>query len=204
MTLEGRRRMIVGVTGATGIIYAVRLLKALRQLEIETHLVISKPAEMAAACEWPEPIKSIRAGADVNYRISDISAAIASGSFRTMGMIVAPCSARTVAEIASGTSSNLLTRAADVCLKERRRLVLMVPAFTLLARISRVRVRGGAERRAPPSDRPARAGWAALRQFLFRAILFRDFRFSQRRWSAERPAIGPTRWRRLLAAVAIS
>ena len=108
MTLEGRRRMIVGVTGATGIIYAVRLLKALRQLEIETHLVISKPAEMAAACEWPEPIKSIRAGADVNYRISDISAAIASGSFRTMGMIVAPCSARTVAEIASGTSSNLL------------------------------------------------------------------------------------------------
>jgi 4-hydroxy-3-polyprenylbenzoate decarboxylase len=118
--------MIVGVTGATGIIYAVRLLKALRQLEIETHLVISKPAEMAAACEWPEPIKSIRAGADVNYRISDISAAIASGSFRTMGMIVAPCSARTVAEIASGTSSNLLTRAADVCLKERRRLVLMV------------------------------------------------------------------------------
>ena len=75
-------------------------------------------------------------------------------------------------------------------------------AFTLMARISRVRARGGAERRAPPADRPARAGWAALRQFLFRAVLFE--RFSQRRWSAERPAIGPTRWRRLLAAVASS
>jgi 4-hydroxy-3-polyprenylbenzoate decarboxylase len=119
-------RMIVGITGATGIVYAVRLLEVLRGLQIETHLVVTKPAELTAGDEWPEPIKSIRARADVNYKIGDIGAAIASGSFRTMGMIVAPCSARTVADIASGTTSNLLTRAADVCLKERRRLVLMV------------------------------------------------------------------------------
>jgi len=119
-------RMIVGVTGATGIVYAVRLLEVLRGLQIETHLVVTKPAELTVEHEWSEPIKSIRARADVNYKIGDIGAAIASGSFRTMGMIVAPCSARTVADIASGTTSNLLTRAADVCLKERRRLVLMV------------------------------------------------------------------------------
>ena len=118
--------MIVGVSGATGIVYAVRLLEALRRLDVETHLVISKPAELTAAYEWPEPVKAIRALADVNYRIADIGAAISSGSFKTMGMIVAPCSVRSVAEIGSGVCTNLLTRAADVCLKERRRLVLMV------------------------------------------------------------------------------
>ena len=121
-----KRRLIVGITGATGIVYAVHLLRALRRLEVETHLVVSKPAELTATYEWPEPIQSIRDLADVNYKIGDIGAAISSGSFRTMGMIVAPCSARTCAEIAHGGTSNLLTRAADVCLKERRRLVLMV------------------------------------------------------------------------------
>jgi len=126
MSLSERKRMIVGVSGATGIVYAVRLLEALRRLDVETHLVMSKPAELTAAYEWPEPVKSIRALADVNYRITDIGAAISSGSFKTMGMIVAPCSVRSVAEIASGVCTNLLTRAADVCLKERRRLVLMV------------------------------------------------------------------------------
>ena len=119
------RRLIVGVTGATGIIYAVRLLEALRDLSVETHLVVTKPAEMTAAYELAQPMKALRALAAVNYPIGDVGAAIASGSFRTLGMIVAPCSARTLAEIASGASSNLLTRAADVCLKERRRLVLM-------------------------------------------------------------------------------
>lgn len=131
MIVEQSRRLIVGMTGATGIIYAVRLLQTLRRLKIETHFVVTKPAKMTAVYEWPEPIKSIRALADFNYGIADIGAAIASGSFRTMGMIVAPCSARTVAEIASGASSNLLTRAADVCLKERRRLVLMVRETSL-------------------------------------------------------------------------
>jgi len=105
--MKKSRRMIVGISGATSTVYAVRLLQALRCLEIETHLVVTKPAELAAAYEWPEPIKSIRALADVNYQIGDVGAAIASGSFRTMGMIVAPCSAKTVAEIASGASSNL-------------------------------------------------------------------------------------------------
>jgi 4-hydroxy-3-polyprenylbenzoate decarboxylase len=120
------RRIIVGVSGATGIIYAFRLLEVLRGLRIETHLVITKPAEMTARYESERSITDLRACADVVHPIRDIGAAIASGSFRTMGMIVAPCSARTVAEVASGASSNLLTRAADVCLKERRRLVLMV------------------------------------------------------------------------------
>ncbi len=126
MTTPERKRIIIGVSGATGIVYAVRLLETLRRLDVETHLVMSKPAELTAACEWPQPVKAIRALADVNYRIGEIGAAIASGSFKTMGMIVAPWSARCVAEIAGGASSNLLTRAADVCLKERRRLVLMV------------------------------------------------------------------------------
>lgn len=120
------RRLIVGVSGATGVIYAVRLLQVLRELAIETHLVITKPGEMTLAYETELSTRALRDMADVNYAIGDVGAAISSGSFRTMGMVVAPCSMRTVGEIASCASSNLLTRAADVCLKERRRLVLMV------------------------------------------------------------------------------
>jgi 4-hydroxy-3-polyprenylbenzoate decarboxylase len=120
------RRMIVGVSGATGVIYAIRLLDVLRDLRIETHLVVTKPGEMTLAYETDFALKDLRKKADVNYVITDIGAAISSGSFRTMGMVVAPCSMRTVGEIASCATSNLLTRAADVCLKERRRLVLMV------------------------------------------------------------------------------
>ncbi len=118
--------MIVGVSGATGVIYAIRLLDVLRDLRIETHLVVTKPGEMTLAYETDFALKDLRKKADVNYVITDIGAAISSGSFRTMGMVVAPCSMRTVGEIASCATSNLLTRAADVCLKERRRLVLMV------------------------------------------------------------------------------
>jgi flavin prenyltransferase len=120
------RRLIVGISGATGIQYAVRLLEVLRDLRIETHLVATKPAEMTAAYEHPRPMKHIKALADVVHPIGDVGASISSGSFKTMGMVVAPCSMRTLSEIASGATSNLLTRAADVCLKERRRLVLMV------------------------------------------------------------------------------
>jgi len=120
------RRMIVGVSGATGVVYAVRLLQVLRGLGIETHLVVTKPGEMALAYETDMATRDLRALADMSYAITDVGAAISSGSFRTMGMVVAPCSMRTVGEIASCASSNLLTRAADVCLKERRRLVLMV------------------------------------------------------------------------------
>lgn len=117
--------MIIGVSGATGVIYAMRLLQLLREADIETHLVVTRPGEMTLAYETDLTIKDLRALADVSYAIGDVGAAISSGSFRTMGMIVAPCSMRTVAEIASGATSNLLTRAADVCLKERRKLVLL-------------------------------------------------------------------------------
>ncbi len=118
-------RLIIGISGATGIAYAVRLLEVLRSIEIESHLVVTRAGEMTAAYEHPLSIKQIRALADVNYPINDVGAAISSGSFKTLGMVVAPCSMRTLSEIASGASSNLLTRAADVCLKERRRLVLL-------------------------------------------------------------------------------
>ncbi len=128
-----RRRMIVGITGATGIAYGVRLLRALRLADIESHLVVTKPGEQTRAYETDLSAKDLRALADVAYGVDDIAAAIASGSFRTMGMIVAPCSMRTLGEIATGVSSNLLTRAADVTLKERRRLVLMVRETPLSA-----------------------------------------------------------------------
>ncbi len=118
--------MVVGVSGATGITYAVRLLHALRQLDVESHLVVTKPGEMTLAYETDLALRDLRAMADVSYAIGDVGAAISSGSFRTMGMVVAPCSMRTVGEVASCATSNLLTRAADVCLKERRRLVMMV------------------------------------------------------------------------------
>lgn len=121
-----RPRIIVGISGATGVIYGIRLLEILRDLGVETHLVISRPGVMTIAEETDFSVAEITARADRHYRIGDIAAPIASGSYRTMGMIVAPCSVRTMAEIATGATSNLLTRAADVVLKERRKLVLMV------------------------------------------------------------------------------
>lgn len=124
--MTGRRRLVVGVSGATGVVYAVRLLEALRALDVESHLVVTRPGEMTLAYETEMATRDLRDLADVSYAIGDVGAAISSGSFRTMGMVVAPCSMRTVGEIASCATSNLLTRAADVCLKERRRLVLMV------------------------------------------------------------------------------
>ncbi len=117
--------MIVGISGATGAIYGQRLLAALRALDIETHLVVTKPGERTVAWETDVSVRDLRAMADFWYPDADIGAAIASGSFRTMGMIVAPCSVRSLAAIASGNTDGLLTRAADVCLKERRRVVLM-------------------------------------------------------------------------------
>jgi 4-hydroxy-3-polyprenylbenzoate decarboxylase len=118
--------MVVGITGATGIVYGVRLLKALRQLGIESHLVVSKAGEMTRAYETDMSSEELRGLADVVYSPSDIAAPISSGSFRTMGMIVAPCSVRTMSDIAHGVTSGLISRAADVVLKERRRLVLML------------------------------------------------------------------------------
>ncbi|MEZ4371308.1 MAG: UbiX family flavin prenyltransferase [Polyangiaceae bacterium] len=123
---ESPRRMIVGISGATGIALGVRLLQLLRSLDVETHLVVSHAADMTREFETDYTASDLRALASVVHKVNDIGASIASGSFRTMGMIVAPCSARTVADIAYGTTGNLLSRAADVVLKERRRLVLLV------------------------------------------------------------------------------
>ena len=119
-------RLIVGISGASGVMYGVRMLQALKRLGIESHLVMSRSAEVTLACETDLKVAEVRALADVAYPIQDIGAAISSGSFRTLGMVVAPCSIRTMSEIATGVTSTLLTRAADVVLKERRRLVLMV------------------------------------------------------------------------------
>jgi 4-hydroxy-3-polyprenylbenzoate decarboxylase len=121
-----KNRIIVGMSGASGAVYGVRLLQVLKGLPVETHLVMSRAAEMTLAAETDFKPKDVRALADAVHAIGDVGAPIASGSFRTMGMIVAPCSVHSMAEIASGATSNLLTRAADVALKERRRLVLML------------------------------------------------------------------------------
>jgi 4-hydroxy-3-polyprenylbenzoate decarboxylase len=117
-------RLIVGISGASGTIYGVRILEMLRKAEIETHLVMSKSAEMTLVYETDLKPKDVRALASVHYPVTDIGAAISSGSFPTMGMIIAPCSIRTMAEIATGVTASLLSRAADVVLKEKRLLVL--------------------------------------------------------------------------------
>lgn len=120
------KRLVVGISGATGIVYGVRLLQMLQQTDIETHLVVSKAGDMTRAYETDISLKALRELADVAYNINDVGAAISSGSFRTMGMVIVPCSVKTVAEVANGLGQNLLSRAADVVLKERRRLVMVV------------------------------------------------------------------------------
>ncbi|MDB5362644.1 MAG: aromatic acid decarboxylase [Rhodospirillales bacterium] len=120
------QRLIIAITGASGVRYGVRLLELLRPLEIETHLVLSRTAEVTLACETDLKIGQVQALADHWYPATDMAAAISSGSFRTLGMIIAPCSVRSMSEIATGVTTSLVTRAADVVLKERRRLVLMV------------------------------------------------------------------------------
>jgi flavin prenyltransferase len=120
------RRLIVGISGASGVVYGVRLLQLLRNAGVETHLVMTKTAEITFAYESALKIAEVKALAHVAHRIDDMAAAISSGSFRTVGMVVAPCSMRSMSEIATGVTTTLLTRAADVTLKERRRLVLMV------------------------------------------------------------------------------
>lgn len=122
----GPRRLIIGITGATGIAYGVRALQLLRSHGVQTHLVVTKAGQMTRAYETDLSAGDLRKLADVVYPVDHLGAAIASGSYPTIGMLVAPCSARTLADIAYGTTGNLLTRAADVCLKERRRLVLLV------------------------------------------------------------------------------
>lgn len=120
------RRIVVGISGASGAILGVRLLQVLRDLGVETHLVMSKAAELTLAYETDWTGARVRKLAARAYHANDVAAPIASGSFRSLGMIVMPCSVKTMSEIATGVTGNLLARAADVCLKERRPLVLAV------------------------------------------------------------------------------
>ena len=119
-------RLVVGISGASGVIYGIRLLEILRAMLLDTHLVMSRAAEMTISYETAHKPAEVKKLASRCHPIGDVGASISSGSFKTLGMIVAPCSVRTMSEIASGVTSTLLTRAADVVLKERRRLVLLV------------------------------------------------------------------------------
>ncbi|MBD3818354.1 MAG: UbiX family flavin prenyltransferase [Brevundimonas diminuta] len=119
-------RLVVGISGASGVVYGARVLDALRELGVESHLVVTRAALLTLSQETNLTPDDLTAKADVVHRLNDVGATISSGSFRTLGMIVAPCSVRTMSEIATGVTSTLLTRAADVTLKERRPLVLMV------------------------------------------------------------------------------
>ncbi|HEX2256173.1 MAG TPA: UbiX family flavin prenyltransferase [Afifellaceae bacterium] len=126
MGSEAPRRLIVGISGASGVIYGVRALQVLREAGIETHLVMSRSAEMTIGYETDLKPKAVRALAGIDHPVMDVGASISSGSFPTMGMLIVPCSVRTMSEIATGVTSTLMSRAADVVLKERRRLVLAV------------------------------------------------------------------------------
>ncbi len=119
-------RLIVGISGASGSIYGVRLLDLLKPLPVETHLVMTRTAEVTLAYETDFKVADVKKKADVVHKVDDLGASLSSGSYPTLGMIVAPCSVRSMSEIATGLCGNLLTRAADVVLKEQRRLVLMV------------------------------------------------------------------------------
>ncbi|HEX5192437.1 MAG TPA: UbiX family flavin prenyltransferase [Solirubrobacteraceae bacterium] len=125
--------MVIGISGATGVVYGVRALELLREAGVETHLVVSRAGGMTRAYESELSAQRLRDLADEYHPSGDLGASIASGSFRTLGMLVAPCTVNTLAEIANGISGNLLTRAADVTLKERRPLVLMVRESPLTA-----------------------------------------------------------------------
>jgi len=124
MSTKTPQRLIVGISGASGTIYGVRILELLKKTDIETHLVMSKSAEMTMVYETDFKPKDVKALASVNHPAADIGASISSGSFATMGMIILPCSIKTMSEIATGVTSSLVSRAADVVLKEKRRLVL--------------------------------------------------------------------------------
>lgn len=126
MSKAERPRLVVGISGASGVAYGLRVLEACRELGVESHLIFSKAAVLTLAQETSLALSDVNARADVVHRVGDVGASVASGSFPTLGMIIAPCSVRTMSEIATGVTSSLLTRAADVTLKERRPLVLMV------------------------------------------------------------------------------
>ncbi len=126
MHCNSPQRLIIGISAASGVMLGIRALEILQQTPIETHLVISKATALTVSSETDMKLDDIKALADRVYPVNDIGAAISSGSYRTMGMLIAPCSIKSLGEIASGVTSSLLTRAADVVLKERRRLVLLL------------------------------------------------------------------------------
>lgn len=145
--IEPVRRLVVGISGASGAILGIRLLEILRTLEIETHLVLSPSARVTVAQETRRSIKEVQALADVNYNPADIGAAIASGSFETMGMVIIPCSIKTLSAVANSYAEDLLSRAADVTLKEGRPLILVVreaPLHTGHIRLMSLAVEAGA------------------------------------------------------------
>lgn len=123
---NSRQDVVVAMTGASGAIYGIRLLEVLRASGVRTHLVVSKAGALALRYETDMALSQVQALADETHPIGDVGASIASGSFQTRGMVVAPCSVKTMSEIASGVTGNLISRAADVALKERRRVVLML------------------------------------------------------------------------------
>ena len=119
-------RLIIGISGASGVALGIRALEILQPLSIETHLVVSKATALTVESETDLKMNEIKSLANVVHSVNDVAASISSGSFKTMGMLIAPCSIKTLGEISNGVTSTLLTRAADVVLKERRRLVLML------------------------------------------------------------------------------
>ncbi len=125
--MNNKRKLIIGISGATGAIYGVRMLQILSKIEdIETHLVLSKAGKMTIQVETPYSVKDVEALADVVHDINNVGASISSGSFRTQGMVIAPCSMKSMGAIAHSLGADLLVRAADVVLKERKKLVLVV------------------------------------------------------------------------------
>ena len=169
-----KQRLILAISRASGAAYGISALRLLQAAGVETHLVVSKSAALSLGAELDLTLSDVHAMADVVYRPADIGAAIASGSFRTLGMLVAPCSIKTLGEIATGVTSSLMSRAADVCLKERRRLVLMVRESPLhlghLRSMAAVTEMGGDRR--PAGARPSIRGRKA------------STRWSSRRWGA--------------------
>jgi 4-hydroxy-3-polyprenylbenzoate decarboxylase len=123
--MKTTRKIVIGVTGASGAVYARRALEALSETDVETHLVLSRASEMTIRYELGQSAADFAELADYRYAVGDVGAPISSGSFKTIGMLITPCSVRTMSEIATGVTASLLTRAADVTLKEQRKLVLM-------------------------------------------------------------------------------
>jgi len=123
---SSKPRIIVGITGASGAVYGIRLLELLKSSGVETHLIMSRAAQITLAYETDFKVADVERLASVVHPYNDIAASCSSGSFKTMGMIIAPCSIKTMSEIATGITSNLISRSADVVLKERRRLVLLL------------------------------------------------------------------------------